>query len=100
MEMIFDFAGSVVRLFDYLYVLFVLPLRDVFPALLDLSYGHNDHPFVVSLVEIFSFASRFVFQAFPALWDVSLASILLGTSVAIFLLWRVLKILLPLLDLL
>lgn len=98
MEMIFDFAGSVVRLVDYLYILFVLPLGDVPAALLKMNVVAEPRPFDESLITLVSFVMDAFSNVFPWILQASLASILLGSSLAVFLLWRFLKFILPLLE--
>lgn len=91
MEVLFDFAMSVVSLFEALYIFFCLPLGDVPGALFAFFVQADDNFFTLFFDAFFGFLGDYA----PWLLGVPLASILLGSGITVFLLWRVVKLVIP-----
>ena len=98
MKMIFDFAGSVISLIDYLYVLFFVPIGQLPAVYLEMFTAGGSEPLDAALVQFCSFLGEYFSRLVPWVLDISLGSALFGAGLGLFLLWRFLQFLLPILD--
>lgn len=91
MDLLFGFVGSVADLIDALYIFFCLPLNAVPHALFTTFYSGR----FPLLEKFFSTNLQVWMIAGTGLADFSLAELLLGGGLAIFLLWRIVTFLSP-----
>ena len=94
MQMIFDFCLSFLDLIDGLYILFFEPLGEVPTALYE-RFATIDGVLANWLLE--NFLDNLSSRA-PWFAQYSLATIFLGAGVSLFLLWRFIQFIVPLLD--
>lgn len=98
MKQIFDFAGSVISLIDYLYVLFFVPIGQIPAVYLEMFTAGSSDPLADSLVQLCSFLGEYLSRLMPWMLDISLGSALFGAGLGLFLLWRFLQFLIPILE--
>lgn len=98
MEFIFELAGLVVSLIDYLYILFVVPIGQIPVVVLELASDSFNSPLYPVFLEFVSFLSAGLTRYCPWILGVSLGPLLVGSGLVLVLLWRFLKFLFPILD--